>query len=177
MTSPTLKTDVIIAIRQPHLDHIASLKKNHEFRNYLIPATVKRFWIYEPRPVSAIKYVAEVSKGKGPEQMPQGDFIGNAQFIEGKMANSRFGYEIIRLEEITKPITLIEMQSKGWLGGAPQKYCYLKESMARAVKDIETVHITSHSIGILDDLLVERIEDLGLAEGQSKQLIYSSNIN
>lgn len=58
MASPALKTDIIISIRQSFVDQITSFKKNNEFRTYLTPASVERFWIYEPIPVSAVKYIA-----------------------------------------------------------------------------------------------------------------------
>lgn len=93
----TVKTDIIISIRQPHLDHINSLKKNHEFRGYLLPSTVTRFWIYEPSPVSAIKYIAEVSNGKRPGEVVDGGFIRNSDFNEGKIADGKFAYEILKL--------------------------------------------------------------------------------
>jgi hypothetical protein len=155
MASPVLKSDIIIAIRQPHLDHIVSLKKNHEFRGYLLPTLVKRFWIYEPSPVSAVRYIAEVSHGKRPGEVSDESFIRNADFNQGKMEGGRFAYEIIKLEELESPVTLAEMKSKNWLGGAPQKYCYLKKSMAAGVRDAKTIPISSHSPPILSNFSFE----------------------
>jgi len=175
MTSPTLKSDIIIAIRQPHLDHIVSLKKNHEFRSYLLPACVKRFWIYEPSPVSAIKYIAQVSNGKHPGEVSDENFIRNADFNLGKIENGRFAYEILKLEELESPVTLAELKSKNWLGGAPQKYCYLKKSMAYGVRDAKTIAISAHSSSILSNVSIEwqqeegKIESTNLSSSHSKR--------
>jgi hypothetical protein len=151
MTSPTLtlKTDIIIAICQPHLDHIVSLKKNHEFRRYLLPACVKRFWIYEPSPVSAVRYIAEVSNGKRPGEVKDESFIRNADFNKGIIEHGEFAYEIITLEELESPVTLADLKSRNWLGGAPQKYCYLKKSMAHGMRDAKTIAISAHLPSIL----------------------------
>ena len=155
MASPTLKTDIIISIRQPFLDQIASFKKNHEFRGYLLPAVVKRFWIYEPSPVSAVRYVAEVSNGKRPGEVEEGGIVRNAEFNKGLYAVGCFAYEIIKLEELASPVTLAELKSKGWLGGAPQKYCYLKSSMARSVRNARTTAVSAHSPPILSSISLE----------------------
>ncbi|RDW63589.1 hypothetical protein BP6252_11134 [Coleophoma cylindrospora] len=147
MASPG-KSDIIISIRQPHLDHVVSLKKNHEFRKYLLPSSVKRFWIYEPNPVSAIKYIAEVSNGKRPGEIVDGGFIRNSDFNEGKIADGNFAYKILKLERLDTPITLSQLKAKGWLLGAPQKYSYVKEAMARDLRDMKTTAISAHSLPI-----------------------------
>ncbi|KAH8694883.1 hypothetical protein BGW36DRAFT_428786 [Talaromyces proteolyticus] len=141
----TTKSDIIISIRQPHLDHIVCLKKNHEFRAYLLPSTVTRFWIYEPSPVSAIKYIAEVSNGKRPGEVVDGGFIRNSDFNQGKLADGKFAYEILTLEALESPITLLQLKANGWLAGAPQKYCYVKEAMALSLRGVKTTAISSHS--------------------------------
>jgi hypothetical protein len=144
----TLKSDIIISIRQPHLEHIVSQRKNHEFRAYLLPKQVTRFWIYEPSPVSAIKYIAEVSNGKRPGEVVDGGFIRNADFNQGKIADGNFAYEILKLEALDTPITLPQLKAKGWLLGAPQKYCYLKEAMALELRGMKTTAISAHSLPI-----------------------------
>jgi predicted transcriptional regulator len=159
MASPTLKTDIVISIRQPFLSQIVTFKKNHEFRGYLLPAIVKRFWIYEPSPVSAVRYVAEVSGGKRPGEVEVGGIPRNADFNNGVMEGCAFAYEIVKLEELERPVTLAELKSKGWLGGAPQKYCYLKKSMARGLRSAKTTAISAHSPSILSAVAVEWDEE------------------
>lgn len=144
----TIKTDIIISIRQPHLDHIVSQKKNHEFRAYLLPKQVTRFWIYEPSPVSVIKYIAEVSNRKRPGEVVDGGFIRNSDFNQGKIADGNFAYEILNLEALDKPITLSHMKAKGWLLGAPQKYCYVKEGMALDLRRMKTTAVSAHCLPI-----------------------------
>lgn len=144
----TLKSDIIISIRQPHLEHIVSQRKNHEFRAYLLPKQVTRFWIYEPSPVSAIKYIAEVSNGKRPGEVVDGGFIRNADFNQGKIADGNFAYEILKLEALDTPITLPQLKAKGWLLGAPQKYCYVKDVMALELRGMKTTAVSAHSVPI-----------------------------
>ena len=148
---PIIKSDIIISIRQPHLDHIVSQKKNHEFRGYLLPKTVTRFWIYEPSPASAIKYLAEVSNGKRPGEVEDGGFIRNSDFNEGKIVDGNFAYEILKLEALDVPITLPQLKARGWLLGAPQKYCYVKEAMALDLRDMTTTAISTHRLPIWPD--------------------------
>jgi predicted transcriptional regulator len=155
MASQALKTDIIISIRQPFINQITSFQKNHEFRGYLLPAIVKRLWIYEPSPVSAIKYIAEVSNGKRPGEIEEGNITRNAEFNKGLLPVNTFAYEILKLEELAAPITLAELKSKNWLGGAPQKYCYLKKSMAHSVRNANTTAISAHSPPILSAVSVE----------------------
>jgi hypothetical protein len=155
MASPTLKTDILISIRQPFLDQIASFEKNHEFRGYLLPAVVKRFWIYEPSPVSAVRYIAEVSNAKRPGEVEEGAIARNVEFNKGLVDGGKFAYEIMKLEELASPITLAELKSKGWIGGAPQKYCYLKRTMAYSVRNANTTAISAHAPPILSSVSLE----------------------
>ncbi|KAH8601970.1 hypothetical protein B0O99DRAFT_589129 [Bisporella sp. PMI_857] len=154
-----IKSDIIISITQPHLDHIVNQKKNHEFRGYLLPSRVTRFWIYEPSPVSAIKYIAEVSNGKRPGEIVDGGFIRNSDFNQGKMDGGKFAYEILKLEALDTPITLLQLKTKRWLLGAPQKYCYVKEEMALELRDMKTTAISAHSVPIWPVDNTERAED------------------
>jgi hypothetical protein len=156
----TIKSDIIISIRQPHLDHIVSLRKNHEFRGYLLPKQVTRFWIYEPSPVSAIKYIAEVSNGKRPGEVVDGGFIRNADFNEGKITDGNFAYEILKLEALDVPITLSQLKAKGWLLGAPQKYCYVKEVMALDLRGMKTTPISAHSLPIWPSDSTEQVKSV-----------------
>lgn len=44
-----VQTDVILAIKPVHLDHIISRRKNHEYRTYRLRDGVERLWLYETR--------------------------------------------------------------------------------------------------------------------------------
>jgi len=130
MTSHTIKTDIIISIHPPHVANIVRRTKNHEYRNYLIPHTVKRLWIYETSPVSAIKYVATISHGKRPGEVAEDGGIGNSDFNQPQAeTTAKYAYEILRLEALETPLTMHDLKSRSWLGGPPQKYCYVRGAM------------------------------------------------
>lgn len=137
MAERTVKTDIIIAIHPKHVLNIVSRVKDHEYRNYLIPSSVRRIWIYETSPTSAIKYVAQISPGKRPGQVTNPLGLLNTEFNEGKLEHSsKYAYEILDLQAIPDPWTLQNLKDKGWLNGPPQKYCYVKESMIAAFRDM-----------------------------------------
>ena len=141
MAGDTVKTDIIISIHPKHVANIASRLKDHEFRNYLLPGSVKRMWIYETSPTQAIKYVARISPGKRPGEITNIQGLNNASFNERKLEGSKFAYEILELHATPAPWTLQELKARGWLNGPPQKYCYVKESMIDTLKGIELVKV------------------------------------
>lgn len=59
------------------------------------------------------------------------------------------------MEELESPVTLADLKSRNWLGGAPQKYCYLKKSMAYGMRDAKTIAISTHSPPILSAVSLE----------------------
>jgi predicted transcriptional regulator len=118
------RADIFMSIKPEHMDNIAAGLKNHEYRRYLLPATVHRIWFYTSAPVSAIHYVACISDGKIPGQVPEDGGIGNKDFNEGKKL-SKYGYEIRELWKLEQPVSLQQAKSKGYLKGPPQKYCYV----------------------------------------------------
>jgi len=61
-----LRADIFMSIKPAHMGNIAARLKNHEYRRYLLPATVHRIWFYTNALVSAIHYVACISTGKTP---------------------------------------------------------------------------------------------------------------
>ena len=61
----------------------------------------------------------------------------NDEFDRGESAGSvKYAYEILRLEELEQPWTLAALKRNGWLGGAPQKYCFVKGEMVAALGDV-----------------------------------------
>jgi len=127
--------DIIISIHPQHVANIVSRAKNHEFRNYLLPPSVKRLWIYETSPTSAVKYVATISHGKRPGEIRDPNGLRNDEFDRGDLEGRvKYGYEIRKLEELMSPYTLKDLKRNGWLNGAPQKYCFVKPSMDEALE-------------------------------------------
>jgi hypothetical protein len=85
-----------MSIKPEHMDSIAVCLKNHEYQYYLLPPTVHRIWFHTSVPISAIHYVACISAGKVPGQVPEEGGIGDNNFNTG-MKLSKFGYEIREL--------------------------------------------------------------------------------
>ncbi|KAK0709987.1 hypothetical protein B0T26DRAFT_723724 [Lasiosphaeria miniovina] len=127
--------DIIISIHPQHVANIVSRAKNHEFRNYLLPADVTRFLIYETSPTSAIKYIATISRGKRPGDIRDPSGLRNDEFDGGLLEQRgvRYAYEIRRLDALATPITLADLKRNGWLGGPPQKYCFVNQPMRDAL--------------------------------------------
>lgn len=134
MADPKPSRDLILSIHPRHVANIVSRVKNHEFRNYLLPVSVNRLWIYETSPASAVRYVATISHGKRPGEIREPGGLRNDEFDRGDLEGRvKYAYEILKLEELESPYTLATLKSNGWLGGAPQKYCFVKPEMATAL--------------------------------------------
>ncbi|KAK4224006.1 hypothetical protein QBC38DRAFT_486359 [Podospora fimiseda] len=139
MAPQVSKADIIISIHPKHVENIASRVKNHEFRKYLLPAEVRQLWIYETSPASSVKYVATISAGKQPGEIRDPNGLRNDEFDQGRLDGLvKYAYEILKLEVLKTPISLSDLKENGWLNGPPQKYCYVKESMRKALDTVET---------------------------------------
>lgn len=120
----TDRSDIITSIHPEHAEQIAEGIKTHEFRNYRIPQTVGRIWIYITRPVCALKYMATISGAKEPGQISHDDKgVGNDEFNEGK--GLKFAYELKQVYELNNPVSLARMKENGWVEEAPAKYVYV----------------------------------------------------
>ncbi|KAG8169550.1 hypothetical protein KVR01_000295 [Diaporthe batatas] len=120
----TDRSDIIISIHPDQVEQIVEGQKTHEFRNYRIPQTVGRIWIYVTRPACALKYMATISVAKQPGEISHEDpGIGNVEFNEGK--GSQFAYELKQVYELNNPVSLAKMKENGWVEEAPAKYVYI----------------------------------------------------
>lgn len=120
----TDRSDIIISIHPEQVEQIVEGHKTHEFRNYRIPQTVGRIWIYVTRPACALKYMATISVAKQPGEISHEDpGIGNVEFNEGK--GSQFAYELKQIYELNNPVSLARMKENGWVEEAPAKYVYI----------------------------------------------------
>lgn len=125
------KTDILMSIKPEHISNIASRHKTHEFRNYLLPASVQRIWFYTSAPNQRVQYVAEIGGGKTPGEIDAADTgIGNDDFNKG--LESKYGYEILHLYELVDPVvglSLAMLVEKGFAKGPPQKYQWVRPEM------------------------------------------------
>ena len=125
---PVSRADIFMSIKPEHIAHIASGAKNHEFRRYLLPSSIRHIWFYTTAPISTIQYVARISHGKAPGTVPEDGGLGNADFNAGKK-QSTFGYEILALWELAHPITLQQAKARGISKGPPQKYTFVSKQV------------------------------------------------
>jgi predicted transcriptional regulator len=117
-------TDIFMSIKPEHIQSIASRAKNHEYRSYLLPPNIQGIWFYTSSPVQCLEYVAHISQGKRPGEVPEDGGIGNADFNAG-LKNSGYGYEILSLWKFKEPVSLKQAIKEGFLKGPPQKYCWV----------------------------------------------------
>lgn len=126
------KADIFMSIKPEHISNIASRLKTHEFRKYLLPASVKRIWFYTTAPDQHLRYVAEISPGKAPGEIDAADTgIGSQDFNKG-LKESKYGYEILQLYELVDPamgLSLPMLKKNGFAKGPPQKYQFVKQEM------------------------------------------------
>ncbi|CAG8259622.1 unnamed protein product [Penicillium olsonii] len=117
-------TDIFMSIKPEHIQNIALRTKNHEYRGYLLPSSIQRIWFYTSSPTQSIEYVAHISHGKRPGELPDDGGIGNTEFNTG-LKTSGYAYEILILWKLRDPLTLKEAIRDGHLKGPPQKYCWV----------------------------------------------------
>lgn len=120
----TTRSDIILSIHPEQAEQIAEGVKTHEFRNYRIPQTVGRIWIYITRPVCALKYMATISGAKEPGEISHEDWgVGNEEFNGGK--GPKFAYELSQVYQLNNPVPLDKMKENGWVEEAPARYVYV----------------------------------------------------
>jgi hypothetical protein len=122
------RTDILMSIKPEHINNIVSQVKNHEYRNYLLPKSVIRIWLYTSAPTQQIRYIAAVGPGRQPGEVEEDGGLGNEDFNAGRKV-SKFGYKILQLWELRHPLSLVMLKSKGYLNGPPQKYCWAPQAM------------------------------------------------
>lgn len=130
-SSTTLdEADMLMSIRPEHISDIACRRKTHEFRRYLLPASVKRIWFYSTAPKERLQYIAEISAGKTPGEIDAADTgVGNHEFNQG-LKVSKYGYEILHLYELVDPeLSLAVLKEKGLVEEPPQRHRWVKQEM------------------------------------------------
>ena len=142
ITHRTGRNDIFMSIKPEHLHNIATGVKNHEYRRYLLPSSVRRIWFYTSAPLSRIEYVARISHGKVPGEVPENGGIVNEDFNAGEKV-SKYGYEILDLWKLRDAISLKSAISKGFLKGAPQKYCWVPVALLESCPLDRQDHIIS----------------------------------
>ena len=134
-----LTTGIYVSINPESTSKIVHEIKNHEFRNYIPKKSFKFLYVYVTAPQGQLKYVIEIGDiVKYPKKLESnGD--GNSDFNLGK--KSKYAYPIIKVYELTVPISLEELKNKfGFV--PPQAFSYaetfanLTEHLLKAEKTL-----------------------------------------
>jgi len=140
------KTDAILPMRQPYMNQIVSGIKDHEFRRYRLSPTIKRVWFYVTAPESRISHICEISEAKTREERDEPLLEtgrGNKEFNERHpdWEGSDFAYEVKRVWELRKKLTLKELKGEYGFKAAPRGLVYVASQMLRDVKVEEQIKI------------------------------------
>ncbi|KAJ6541818.1 hypothetical protein B0H19DRAFT_325843 [Mycena capillaripes] len=130
------KTDILISIKSPYMNNIVARSKNHEFRKYLISRTVERMWLYVSSPDQTLRYIAIISQGKAPGEIPTDlEGLGNADFNNGlkTVLDASYAYEIMHLYRLRLPLHISVLNERYGIS-PPQRYAYIPKQLLDDVK-------------------------------------------
>ena len=101
---------IYVSIKPTPMTKIVQGIKNHEFRNYTPKNDFKFLYVYVSKTKKKLKYIIEINKIlKYPDKIEvNGD--GNKEFNNGK--GSKYAYQIFKVYELEKPISLKELKQK-----------------------------------------------------------------
>ncbi len=117
-----MTNEIFISLKPKFAELIKRRQKNHEFRRYKPKYSIQKFWIYVNKPISQLKYVAEIADPiEYPNQIPENG-VGNVEFNQG-LKKSKFAYYIIHFYEITNPMGCEELR-KRFKFLPPQRFVY-----------------------------------------------------
>jgi hypothetical protein len=128
MAARTATSDIFITLPSQHVTNILSRAKDHDMRPYAFPPTVCRVWIYEAKPVCALKYMAEIGPAKRPGQISDERGLGNTDFNE-KKGRTWNAYEILQLYELSDPLPLPKLIANEWLDEPPKKFAKVRPAV------------------------------------------------
>jgi hypothetical protein len=120
MAPRTASSDIFISIPPQHLLDLLGRARDHIIRAYSFPPTVCRVWIFETKPVSALKYMAEIGHAKLPGEISDESGLENAKF--NTRAGSWTAYEVLQLYELSDPLPWAKLKANEWLSEAPKKF-------------------------------------------------------
>jgi hypothetical protein len=112
MTIPQVDiTDVVLYIKPNHLQNILDGKKNHDFRKYCLPKTIKQLWFFKNTPINAITCWATTQPAKtvGTLHDPMG--LGNDDF-DKDLKVSKFAYLLIHVYQPLNPPDIDTLKNK-----------------------------------------------------------------
>lgn len=116
-----------MSIEPEGANEIARGRKSHEYRDYPLPATVERIWLYSKSPMKLIEYVICISHN-------------DAEPVElnGQL---RYGYEIHQVWMLRRPIGILEAISMDALSRAPGKYSWVPKNFLESIPYKRQYHL------------------------------------
>jgi predicted transcriptional regulator len=112
----SLRTDVVLPMKQLYMNQIITGLKTYEFRKYLLSRNVERIWFYVTAPESRISHICEIEAGRtrtlGDEPLPL-DGLGNKEYNEGHVDWNQYdyAYKVTSVYELRRPLTLEILKS------------------------------------------------------------------
>lgn len=118
--------EILISIHSKYINLILEGKKNFEFRPFKLGDSSGKIimWVYETSPVKALKYKMTVKNFITELNSPLKYNLGNNNFKD-YISKGKFAYEILSLEELKFPISILEMKKMGVT--APQNFSYINK--------------------------------------------------
>lgn len=75
------------------MESVAKGIKNHEYRKYFLPQTLKGVWLNIVVPIPAFQDVAQISHGNKRGEVAEHEGVGNEDFHDG-LKKGNFGYDV-----------------------------------------------------------------------------------
>jgi hypothetical protein len=122
MAPRTLDSDIFISIAHSQVLEFLDRSRDHLTRAWVIPQRTSRIWMYEPKPASILRYMAEIGPVKRPGHLTNEEGKGNADFNKKKPNSSWTACEIVELYELADPLSLSRLQTSEWLMASPRRY-------------------------------------------------------
>lgn len=101
---------IYVSINPTPMSKIIQGIKNYEFRNYIPKNDFRFLYVYISKTEKKLKYIIEIGKVfKYPDKIKV-DGDGNKEFNNG--IKSKYAYQILKVYELEKPISLEELKQK-----------------------------------------------------------------
>lgn len=114
----TSRSDAIVSANPDEVQQIVEGNSSHIFRDFRIPVTVERIWIYTTAPMCKLEYMAAISDFKLPSDMSlEHKGLGIAEFAEGH--STKYAYKLLQVYQLNNPVPLERMEEDGWVEEAP----------------------------------------------------------
>ncbi|EPE25450.1 hypothetical protein GLAREA_01362 [Glarea lozoyensis ATCC 20868] len=122
MKPRTIDSDIFISVAHTQVLEFLDRSRDHLTRAWEIPPRTSRIWMYEPKPASILRYMAEIGPIKRPGHLTNEDGKGNADFNKKKASSKWTACEIIEIYELADPLSLSRLQASEWLMQGPRKF-------------------------------------------------------